>query len=151
MISSKKDKDYEDLLETIERIKEIAREGIPIVVEGKKDKASLENLGIEGNYIILNGSKKELPYEEVISYKKVLILTDFDREGNKVAKSLIKSLQSLGINPLLNERNYFYKKVGRRVKQVEGIVSYLRKSTQEGSYNGHLRRREFNCKVSDKG
>ncbi|MHA1626535.1 MAG: toprim domain-containing protein [Candidatus Asgardarchaeia archaeon] len=138
MISSRKDRDYEELLETIERIKEIAREGIPIVVEGKKDRASLESLGVEGNYIVLNGSKKELPYDEVAQYKKVLILTDFDREGKKVAKSLVKNLQSLGINPLLDERNYFYRKFGRKVKQVEGIVSYLRKYTQEGSYNGHL-------------
>ena len=67
-----------------------------VIVEGKKDEKALKALGIN-NIIPINGK----PLAELITVlggKDVVILTDFDREGKRIAARLMKLLHAYGIN-----------------------------------------------------
>ena len=64
-----------------------------VIVEGKRDKKVLCLLGFEKTLTINKGIYETT---EKLKEKEVLILTDFDPEGKKIASKLNKILQSLG-------------------------------------------------------
>lgn len=77
----------EELLELFEKIKNKT-----IIVEGKKDKKILCSFG----FIDVNTINKGL-YETANKFenKEVIVLTDFDKEGQRIARKLNIFLQSL--------------------------------------------------------
>ena len=85
-------------METIEDwISELKNTDKIIIVEGRKDKEALNNLGIN-NIITL----KQKPIYKIIeeiseSSKEVIILTDLDLEGKKLYSRLRSGLQRYGI------------------------------------------------------
>ena len=95
----------------IEELKICAEQGMPILIEGKKDEQALKNLGIHGNFIKVSGSGLklfEIAEMAVKSSSKVIILTDFDKKGNELAKRLAEDIQSLGCYPNLEIRRKYY-------------------------------------------
>ena len=83
-----------DLNEWIEKLK-IAEK--IIIVEGKKDKETLENLNIK-NIFALNNKPLYKFIEEISQItKEVIILTDLDKEGKKLYSILKKDLQKHGV------------------------------------------------------
>ncbi len=69
-----------------------------IIVEGKRDKESLEKLGFK-NIITISGKTNEKLLQKLKerSAKKVLILTDFDSEGASKYKELCKFFERAGV------------------------------------------------------
>lgn len=93
-----------------------------IIVEGKKDKKSLERLGIS-NIVILNKNPVYKTIEEVAKKnKKAVILTDLDREGKKLYGKLNSGLQRLGVEVDNYFREFLLKKT--KLRQIEGILTY---------------------------
>ncbi len=97
-----------------------------IIVEGKKDKAALEQLGIKN---IITLSKK--PVYEIIEnaakkHKDVIILTDLDKEGKKLFGKLNSGLQRLGVRVDKGPREFIFKNT--KLRQIEGITKYLEKN-----------------------
>ena len=83
----------------LEEIKERAEYNL-IIVEGKKDKAALQSLGIKGEFFLLSSQKNSLyeSAEKIASkYKKVLLFLDLDKEGRKLAKTIKSYLNQLGV------------------------------------------------------
>ena len=89
--------------EKLARITDKLRDNI-MIVEGKKDRRALNNLGLR-DIIAINGKplaniaddvKDKLEKNQGCS---VVILTDFDREGRKLAAKLRILLQRLKIHP----------------------------------------------------
>ena len=79
--------------------------GSTIVVEGQKDQKSLRSIGISGPILCLQSSRRNIVgfVESLTGTKKVIVLTDFDREGVSLAKTLSRMLtaQSLHVNMIL--------------------------------------------------
>ena len=85
--------------------KEKNREGLPILVEGKRDKDFLLELGFSGTIEVLNrGWSLEklaiylLEKNQVISENKkpmLSILMDWDRTGEKLQKKLVQIFSSM--------------------------------------------------------
>ena len=79
--------------------------GSTIVVEGQKDQKSLRSIGISGPILCLQSSRRNIVgfVESLTVTKKVIVLTDFDREGVSLAKKLSRMLtaQSLHVNMIL--------------------------------------------------
>jgi 5S rRNA maturation endonuclease (ribonuclease M5) len=79
--------------------------GSTIVVEGQKDQKSLRSIGISGPILCLQSSRRNIVgfVESLTGTKKVIVLTDFDREGVSLAKKLSRMLtaQSLHVNMIL--------------------------------------------------
>ncbi len=95
------------LCQELGRLKEEARrEGVVLVVEGERDKEALESLGIEGKFVVLKCRKgiRQILWE--LEAKEVIVLTDVDREGEKLLRVVEEELIHKGIkvNKLFRER-----------------------------------------------
>ena len=109
-----------NILEEIEKAK---NSGILIIVEGKKDKKSLEELGFK-NIIILHGTPIYKRIEEIASEtKECVILTDFDDKGKEFYYMLKKALVRRGVR--INDRLRIAM-LKEKISHVEGLYSFLR-------------------------
>ncbi|MBW2988992.1 toprim domain-containing protein [Candidatus Woesearchaeota archaeon] len=116
-------KHKKELLEWIEKLRDSDR---IILVEGKKDKAALRNLGI-GNVVQLNKRPLYIVVEELAEKSKgVMILTDLDRKGKQLYAKLNHHLQSLGVKIDNRFRNFLFRKT--QLRQIEGMDSYVAKA-----------------------
>ena len=103
-------------------IQDIIDQDLLVIVEGKKDKHALKELGIT-RIITFCALHKLL--EKVAHEKQVVVLTDLDKEG-KHSYGKIKDLFSRhGIFVNDNLRNFLYKYT--QLKQIEGLPHYLDK------------------------
>jgi 5S rRNA maturation endonuclease (ribonuclease M5) len=80
-------REIEELLEILEENKDKQ-----VIVEGKRDKKALCLFGFNKVLTISSGLYETV---ERIEEKEILVLTDFDNEGKKIAKKLNLFLQSL--------------------------------------------------------
>ena len=127
-----------------------------IIVEGKKDKRALYSLGLR-NIIAINGKPLVDVADEVDRIvrdgKSVVILTDFDREGRKLAARLRVLLQRLKIHPNTRLRkmlmSFGKNNVESLTPQLFGVAEH--KIEDFGTGNGvpaDLNRGDYHVKVS---
>jgi len=121
---------YERILEklpkTLERLSRKGTSGVPIIVEGKKDVAALEKLGIRGTKLTIKDSGKILEdsLDETLS-REVVVFVDFDEHGTELAKEITTYLESQRIKADLSIWREVRTLVRRDIKDVEGLPSYL--------------------------
>ena len=111
-----------ELLDFIEKIK---NSNILIIVEGKKDRKALEQLGISN---IVELSKKPIfqIVEEISeSNDECIILTDLDKKGKELYGKLNSNLQKHGVKVSNKLRDFLFKNT--KLRQIEGLSSYLEK------------------------
>ena len=115
------------LLLTLEELQNSAEQGMPILIEGKKDENALKKLGVKGNFIKVSGSPLKLFEVAEIAAKspKVIILTDFDNKGSELAKRLSEDIQRLGSHPNLNIRRIIMGITRRFIKDIESLPRHL--------------------------
>lgn len=118
---------YQKLLSIMEELQDYAEQGIPILIEGKKDEESLKELGIDGNFIKVSGSPHKLfeIAEIAAQSSKIIILTDFDRKGNELAQKLSEDIQRLGSYPNLQIRRRIMGITRRYIKDIESLSRHL--------------------------
>jgi 5S rRNA maturation endonuclease (ribonuclease M5) len=112
----------------LEELKICVEEGMPILIEGKKDEKALRELGVDGNFIKVSGSGLklfEIAEMAAQSSSKVIILTDFDKKGNELARRLSGDIQSLGSHPDLTIRRRIMGITRRYIKDIEGLPKYM--------------------------
>ncbi|MBI2143063.1 toprim domain-containing protein [Candidatus Woesearchaeota archaeon] len=111
--------------EIMGEIKKIADRKIAVVVEGKKDRAALEKLGVSSSIFVLSRKPLFAVAEEVAAnYKAVAILTDLDAEGRKLYGKLSTLLQRLGVKIDDSLRNFLFKHT--QLRQIEGIAALFK-------------------------
>lgn len=95
-----------------------------VLVEGKRDRQTLEKLGIE-NVVDLKGRKFH-DVAEVLTenFKGVVLLTDFDPEGEEIFRKLNKILKNYGLKVDGSFREEM-RQTG--VKFVEELIKALRR------------------------
>jgi 5S rRNA maturation endonuclease (ribonuclease M5) len=119
---------FNSLSKIIEELKIQAEEGIPVLVEGKKDEKALGELGIQGNFIKVSGSGLKLFEIAEIAAElspSVIILTDFDRKGNELARRLSEDIQRLGSHPNILFRRKILEMTNRFIKDIESLPRHL--------------------------
>ncbi|HXZ89774.1 MAG TPA: toprim domain-containing protein [archaeon] len=96
---------FEELQKLIQRLNDEAENGSLIVVEGVRDKKSLQSMGLRGRIACIQSSRRStLSFaEQLDGEKNVIILMDFDRQGVFLANRLSRLLnaQSIHANLLL--------------------------------------------------
>lgn len=105
-----------------------------VLVEGKKDEASLKQLGFTKVYAI---HKTGTPLKEnllqisnqIEKKDKVCILTDFDRKGKQLYLLIKSELQQLGIRLDSTLRGILLKS---KVSHIEGLSSFFEKVQRIG-------------------
>jgi len=123
----------------IEELKICAEQEMPILIEGRKDEEALKNLGINGNFIKVSGSGLklfEIAEKSVESSSKVIILTDFDKKGNQLAKRLAEDIQSLGSYPNLEIRRKIMGLTRKFIKDIESLPRHMKQLELEEFPNG---------------
>ncbi|HMK54459.1 MAG TPA: toprim domain-containing protein [Methanobacteriaceae archaeon] len=118
---------FNSLSNIIEELKIQAKEGIPLLVEGKKDEKALGELGIQGNFIKVSGSGLKLfeIAEIAAESPRVVILTDFDRKGSELAQKLSDDIQGLGCHPDLLFRRKIMAMTNRYIKDIESLPRHM--------------------------
>jgi 5S rRNA maturation endonuclease (ribonuclease M5) len=119
----------ERLAKLLEKLAAEAKKDIPIVVEGQKDVASLKQLGVNGDFVSSKTQGKSfldiLTEIERRQVKEVILLLDFDRRGVEWTHRLKQHLEKTRIKPNLTFWNELYGLVGRNLKDIEGLATYI--------------------------
>ncbi len=124
----------EQLEELLAELKEQAREGVPIIVEGADDVGALRKLGIErGVHKVSNGSSLLDFIESFSGNKQVIILTDFDRAGEKLAKFFTRHASQVGVKPITEFRDKLKLLVHKNVKDIEGLAKLVERQLFEAT------------------
>jgi 5S rRNA maturation endonuclease (ribonuclease M5) len=116
------------LLSIMEELQNHVEQGIPVLIEGKKDEEALKKLGINGNFIKVSGSPFklfEITELATSSSSQVIILTDFDKKGAELAKRLSEDIQSLGSHPNLEIRRKIMGITRRYIKDIESLPKHI--------------------------
>lgn len=123
-------KEKEEKLEQIlEHLAEEAAKDTPIIVEGKKDIETLNTLGIRGRIVSAKSGGKSLL--DVVSEIKntgaseAILLLDNDRRGKEWTGRLKRFLEQEQITPNTTCWAELFGLVGKEVKDVEGLASYM--------------------------
>lgn len=119
--------------EQIEEIENLLEElkflnnSIPVIVEGKKDERTLREIGLSGK-IIKTGrmSVPNLCENVAKEWNEVVILTDWDRKGGILCRTLKNFLAANGVKYNDKIREKLVKYTRKEIKDVEGLVALLR-------------------------
>jgi 5S rRNA maturation endonuclease (ribonuclease M5) len=119
--------DYEKYLEEIKKALSYLREEnkeIPIIVEGEKDINALKQLNIVGEIITSNtGSSLSNLCDKIASkYKKIIILTDWDKRGGYICHTIKNNLQGR-VNCNISYRRLFAK--NSTIRTIESLPSWI--------------------------
>lgn len=111
----------EVIAEIHELLEDIKSKNLLVVVEGIKDRRSLESLGI--NNILTLKKPLYAVVEEIASRaKEVVLLTDLDDEGKKLYHVLSRDLQKHGVKIDNRLRSLLFK---TEVRHLEGLQGFL--------------------------
>ncbi len=105
----KKDRDLQRFLKIRELIRSLNNiEGLIIVVEGVSDRDGLRSIGINREIVVYN---ERYFWSKILkgtsTSKKILILTDFDREGEEINSRIEKRIETYGYIVLREWRRRF--------------------------------------------
>ena len=128
-MSTKKEKRLEKILILLDRLQQKSYKGVPIVVEGKNDVSALRRLGICGELVLAKTSGKSFfdvqDEIEKTSNREIILLFDFDRRGKEWTNRLARCLEEMKITPNLVFWKMLFGLVGRDVKDIEGLATYV--------------------------
>jgi 5S rRNA maturation endonuclease (ribonuclease M5) len=150
---------FRRLSRIVEELSFRVEQGTPIIIEGKKDEEAIKKLvlGVFENQKFPNTSKEhdinfniikvsgsglklfEVAEMAVESSSEVIILTDFDKKGNILAKKLSEDIQGLGSHPDLNIRKNIMKITRKYIKDIESLPKHLKRLELEiNPYGNYL-------------
>ncbi|MCL2786250.1 MAG: toprim domain-containing protein [Methanomassiliicoccaceae archaeon] len=135
--------------ERLEKLKEIFDDlfDIPddhvLIVEGQKDKMALWLAGVSGRMTAVQSEGGPLKVAERLFEEKMnaVILTDWDHEGEKIAKELERCLSSLCIKYDLTIRRRLRSVCGNEIRDIESLPSFNARLVNE-----HIRGKEVKTK-----
>lgn len=115
------DAKIERISDVIAELSDYSSEGAPILVEGMKDEQALRNLGVKGRIIKTRTQGKRMfeLAEELASYGRVIVLTDFDREGEELAQEIIRQLHMWGVHTVMRKK--VRNAISWTTRQIEGL------------------------------
>lgn len=118
----------------LERLREKNnRENIPIIVEGKNDEKALRELHMGGPIIPIKQMHSVFHIIEGLRgrYEEVIVMTDWDRTGGRLAYKIKKACEANDIRYSMEYRKEIIKYVKKDVKDVEGLPTFIRRAEIE--------------------
>ena len=107
-------------------------EGTTTVVEGVRDRRSLQRLGVTGRIHLIHsgGGLSQLTRALSGPGRRIIVLTDWDREGGHLAHRLGELLVAEGIPVDTEFRRRFSRAFRGEVAHVEGLAGWARRSAE---------------------
>jgi len=129
----------EEIRRVLENLKVRMAEGTLMIVEGWRDIESLKRLGVTGNILPAKASGRsfldalrEIERQEV---SETILLMDFDRRGREWTMRLARHLEAMKIKPNLTFWRQLLGLVGRDVKDIESLASYIETLSEKTGKN----------------
>ena len=98
-----------------------------IIVEGTKDKAALESLGVHNRIYVLSKKPLYQVIEDIAAHEKdIIILTDFDKKGKELYGRLRRGFEKSGVKVDRYFREFLQKNT--KLSHMEGLLTYLEKA-----------------------
>lgn len=127
---SSMEKKLEEVLRVLDNLATESANGIPIIVEGRRDVKALNELKIRGKIIQAKSRGKNfldlLSVIEAYGKDEVILLLDFDRRGRELTRYLTQCLEKTKIRP----NTVFWRKLSsllrRDIKDIEGLSAYIK-------------------------
>ena len=121
---------YEDFMKALKELIERARDGAIVLVEGRRDVEALKDLGVEGKILPVSSVSRAKLVESVEG--DVIILTDWDENGEKLKREIFEVLLSNGVIADTSIRKRIFSAVN--VSEVEDLAKlYFRLHTHQRS------------------
>lgn len=128
----------ESISEWVERLNEEYNDDV-IVVEGVRDRQALVNIGVKLRIVHLNKGMSVLsflenlkrgrrPFEETGPFNRILIMTDWDRTGGRLASRLEESCRDLDMPCDIGQRRELSRLTRKWIRDVESLDSLYRRS-----------------------
>lgn len=116
-------KSFEEIEKTLLELMEENR-SIPILVEGDKDVEALRKLDVKGTILSVNRGIALTDFCDRLSqeYKDIIILTDWDRKGGHLCRTIRKNLEGR-VNCNTRYRELFARYA--MIRTVEGLPSWI--------------------------
>jgi len=125
----------ERILEILnETVEEIGESDAIVLVEGRKDKESLRNIGIGNDMIMVQSEGGPMKTSEAVfnAGRSAIILTDWDRKGEILANDLARNLGALDVEYDLRFRERLRTFTKKYVKDAESLDSLMARLEEEG-------------------
>jgi 5S rRNA maturation endonuclease (ribonuclease M5) len=108
------------------------RDGTVVVVEGERDRRSLQLLGVSGRVVLLHSGRGMSRLTRALSSpgQRVVVLTDWDREGGHLAHRLTELLIAEGVHVDAEFRRQLARALHGEVAHVEGLAGWARRSAE---------------------
>jgi 5S rRNA maturation endonuclease (ribonuclease M5) len=121
----------EELESIVDELAARADEGAIILVEGRRDRSSLEALGVRGR-IVMTSQKQLFNLAESVSGQSddIIILSDWDERGDEVARNAGVFLKSNGARPDGELRKKLRSLSRKEIKDVENLHGYIERLRQ---------------------
>lgn len=118
----------EHLLKVLEELEALSEE-MPVIVEGMRDIDALKSLGISRNVVSLSKGMSIFTFCEWLAreWDAVLILTDWDRKGGRLARKLREALMANGAKPVETVRTQLAFLAKKDIKDIESLPTYVRR------------------------
>lgn len=100
----------------------------PFIVEGKKDKLALNQLGIS-RVIVINKPLYKLVEQISEKYREIIIFTDLDKEGKQLYGKLKPQLEAHGVKIDRYFREFLYKNT--KISNIESLSEYLKSRLED--------------------
>jgi 5S rRNA maturation endonuclease (ribonuclease M5) len=107
-------------------------DGTVVVVEGERDRRSLQLLGVSGRVVLLHSGHGMSRLTRALSTpgERVVVLTDWDREGGHLAHRLTELLVAEGVQVDAEFRRQLARTLHGEVAHVEGLAGWARRSAE---------------------
>jgi len=126
-VSRRKESQLEEVEEIFRKLGKKARDTV-VIVEGKKDRSSLRKLGVEGKIVCMKNSRRVLvDFLDQLKCREVILLVDFDAYGSALVRTITQYLEAKRVKVNTVFWKSIRRLVGRYVKDVEGLPSYVEK------------------------
>ncbi len=105
-----------------------------VLVEGRRDEAALSELGVEAEFVRLCGNGRGLveTVEKVsTSYDSAVVLTDWDRQGERLKDEVKGLLESYGVTPRTVHRKRLRNLTAKDIHDVESLATHRRNVRRE--------------------
>lgn len=108
-------------------LKDLIKSDLPVIVEGKRDKEALLEIGVKENRILLVSHKTIFEIVDLLitnKAKEIINLLDGDINGKKKSSELYQNSKGIKINREI--RRIIFKHV--KSKRIEDLLNYLERN-----------------------
>ncbi len=128
-MSTKFEEKQEKIQQILSKLFEESAKGTPIIVEGKKDCQTLQELGASGSILTVKTGGKSflqaIAEIEALGVSEVILLLDFDRRGKEGTARLKQNLERAKITANTRFWSDLQALVGREIQFIESLTTYL--------------------------